>query len=525
MVHLSLLKEVPMLSPPTWSIQALLPGLPPILSKTGPEDIIVKGITHDSRNVSPNTLFVAVRGFTVDGHTFIPDAIRRGAVCVVLEDPAWISPDSSVCFIQVADTREALAVLAANFYGNPSRQLTLVGITGTNGKTTLTYLLESILNKAGNAPGVIGTINYRYGDKILEAKTTTPDPLVLQRFLNEMVASGVKTAVMEVSSHALALHRVNGCHFDLAVWTNLSQDHLDFHATMEDYYRAKQSLFTRHLARSEKPDKQAIINLDDPYGRRLLDETRFLPHITYGTTDEADIHPVTTRLSAAGIEMEVRTSQGLIPLTSRLIGHHNRMNLLAAVAVALAMKIPPQTIVDGLRDVTVPGRLQPVENSLGITVLVDYAHTPDALKNALQSIRPLTKGRVITVFGCGGDRDKGKRPRMGAIAEAFSDGIIITDDNPRTERPLDIIDAIKRGITSISPVTQEAFLQGKGGFVILPDRKEAIRLAVRAAAPGDMVLIAGKGHEPYQIIGTKKVPFSDVLVAREALSEREGRKE
>jgi len=513
-----------MLSPPTWSIRVLLPGLPPIKT-VGAEDIEITGITHSSQEVKPGYLFVAIKGFAADGHTFIPDAIRRGASCIVLEDPAWIRPDPSILFVQVSDSREALALLSAAYYGHPTKELTLVGITGTNGKTTFTYLLESILSKAGISTGVIGTINYRYKGKTIEAKTTTPDPLVLQRTLREMVSEQVKTVVMEVSSHALALHRVDGCHFDLAVWTNLSRDHLDFHSSMEDYFEAKKALFTRHLALSEKRNKRAVINLDDAYGKRLLKAVSHLPRTTYGTTGEADIHPDEIRLSADGISMRVQTPRGKIPIESPLIGHHNAMNLLAAVSAALALDVPPQAITEGLKNVTVPGRLQPVENPLGITVLIDYAHTPDALKNVLQAIRPLAKGRVITVFGCGGDRDKKKRPIMGAIAEELSDRVILTSDNPRTEPPHDIIDQIERGIQGMSPLSEAEFRSGKRGYIRLSGREEAIRLAIQSATRGDIVLIAGKGHEPYQIIGTQKRPFSDYQVAKKILSEKAGKKE
>ncbi len=514
-----------MLFPPTRSIQALLPGLPPILSRTGPEDISITGITHHSREVKPGTLFVAIRGFAVDGHTFIPDAIRRGASCIVLEDPAWIKRDVPVLFLQVTDTRQALAFLSANYYGNPSSRMTLVGVTGTNGKTTLTYLLEAILEKTGIPTGVIGTINYRYGGKTFEAKTTTPDPLILQRTLNEMASEGVKTVLMEVSSHALALHRVDGCHFDMAIWTNLSQDHLDFHPSMEDYFEAKKSLCTRHLFKSTKRGKTVIVNLDDPYGQRLLHETGTLTTITYGTASSADIHPLTTHLSADGIKMEVRTPGDSLSISSPLIGRHNQMNLLAAIAAARALKVPPQAIVDGIKRTTVPGRLEPVENSLGVTILVDYAHTPDALENVLKSLRPLAKGKLITIFGCGGDRDKGKRPKMGAIAERLSDKIILTNDNPRTEDPLTIIGEIAEGITGMAAFSEDEFLKASKGYTVQPDRRKAIRLAILSARPGDIVLIAGKGHEPYQILGTQKIPFSDSLVAREILSEWEERKE
>jgi UDP-N-acetylmuramyl-tripeptide synthetase len=523
MVHLSLLKEDPMLSPPTWSIQTLLPGLPP-LSKKGPDPTAIAGITHNSQDVKPNYMFVAIRGFAVDGHTFIPDALARGATCIVLEDPARIPSDPSALFIQVPDTREALAILSANFYENPSKHLTLIGVTGTNGKTTLTYLLESILAKAGILPGVMGTINYRYLGKTFEAETTTPDSLTLQRTLKRMLSANVKVVVMEVSSHALALHRVDGCHFDIAVWTNLSQDHLDFHPDMEDYFQAKKSLFATHLQRSEKQKKTAVINLDDAFGKRLYQEIGALPRFTYGTTSAADIHSLQVHLDASGIVMSVQTPRGVLTIESILLGHHNQMNILAAIATAMALNIPPQAIIEGLKQVVVPGRLQPVENELGITVLVDYAHTPDALKNVLESLHHLAKKRIITVFGCGGDRDRGKRPKMGAIAERLSDAVILTDDNPRTEASRDILREIETGIGTLTPVPEEAFLKRTKGYIVVPDRREAIHLAIQSAAPGDIVLIAGKGHETYQVIGTEKISFSDVRVARDAISERQEQK-
>ncbi len=515
------MKEVPMFYSPSISIQTLLPGLPLILSQKGPKDIEITGITHNSQEVKPHSLFVAIRGFTVDGHRYIPDALRRGATCIVLEDPAWITSDTDVLFIQVPDSREALARLAATFYGNPSEKLTLIGITGTNGKTTLTYLLESILEKEGRATGVMGTINYRFRKNIIPAETTTPDALSLQRILGEMLDEKIETVVMEVSSHALALHRIDGCHFDVAVWTNLSQDHLDFHSTMEEYFDTKKTLFTRHLASSKKEGKHAIINIDDPYGRRLAKE-QTLSLTTYGTTPRADVHPTKAEMSASGISMEVHTPKGSVSITSSLVGRHNQSNLLAATATALALGIPLETIRDGLQTVTVPGRLETVENRLGITVLVDYAHTPDALKNVLTSLRPLTKGRLITLFGCGGDRDKKKRPKMGKIAEELSDSLILTNDNPRSEPPQQIIQEIESGIKTLPLLPEDAFRSGQRGYAVVPDRKEAIRLAIDSANPGDIVLIAGKGHESYQVIGSKRISFSDVLAAREVLAEKQG---
>ncbi len=519
MVHLPLLKEDPMFSPQTWSIRSLLPGFP-LLMKRGPMDVRITHVTHRSEDVQPGTLFVAIKGYRTDGHAFIPEAIRRGACCVILEDPGYISSDPSILFIQVPDSREAMSLIASNFYGVPTKALTLIGITGTNGKTTLTYLIESIWNRCRIPNGVIGTINYRYGTTMLEAKTTTPDALLLQKVLSEMVASGVKMVSMEVSSHALFLKRVTGCHFDIAVWTNLSQDHLDFHPTMEAYFETKKALFTHYLKDSEKPDKWAIVNLDDAYGRRLRDDLTDIPVLTYGTVPEADVHPTQVELDASGTYLRLHTPRGELSFHSNLIGHHNLMNLLAAVAVGTVLHLPMEEMAEGLKFVGIPGRLQPVENSLGIEVLVDYAHTPDALENVLKSLKPLARGRVITVFGCGGDRDRGKRPLMGAIAEKLSDLVILTDDNPRTESREAILKEIESGISFMPLLREHEFPSAIKGYFKQADRQKAIRLAIHAASPGDIVLIAGKGHEPYQIIGTARIPFSDLKVAREAIREK-----
>lgn len=516
MVHLSPLKGYPMIFPAAKTEQTLFSGIP-ILMKRGPTSVKILNITHNSKEVMPHSLFVAIRGYAVDGHTFIPEAISRGASCIVLDNLTWIPDRPSALFIQVADSRQAMSLLASNYYHNPTRRLFLIGVTGTNGKTTITYLIESILNRANIPNGVIGTVNYRFGDKTIEARTTTPDPLILQKTLSEMLDAGFKTVSMEVSSHALSLHRIDGCDFDIAVWSNLSQDHLDFHHTMEDYFKAKESLFTSYLANSDKRDKRAIINIDDEYGKRLKRTLKFLPVITYGTSFKADIHPVKTEMSSSGTSMSVKSPKGVLYVESNLIGPHNIMNLLAAIAVTVEMGVQLHDITEGLKNIIVPGRLQPIINTLRIGVLVDYAHTPDALKNVLQGIKSLAKGRVITVFGCGGDRDRGKRPIMGKIAERFSDHIIITNDNPRTEDPLGILNEIEAGIQTMPAVSEDEFAAVSRGYFKTPDRERAIHLAIQSARPGDIVLIAGKGHETYQIIGKKRIPFSDASVAREAL--------
>jgi len=519
MVHLSLLKEVFMGPPPIRSIRALLPGITPLIM-TGPLDAPIIGITHNSRDVTQNTLFVAIKGLAADGHAFIRDVIKKGASCVVHEGALAGPIDPSTLFIQVRNSRRALGILASNYYGNPSNNLAMIGITGTNGKTTLTYLIESIMNSAGIPIGVIGTINYRFGKTSLEAKTTTPDPLVLQKTLSDMCNAGIKTVAMEVSSHALVQNRMAGCQFDAAVWTNLTQDHLDFHHTMQSYFEAKKALFTEYLVQSSKPDKVAVINLDDAYGNVLIQACPGLNILTYGTTPKADIHPLKSELTGKGICFTAQTPSGTLTITSNLIGQYNQMNLLAAVAIAEGLHISPRAIMKGLSKIIVPGRLEPVPNPLGITVLVDYAHTPDALKNALSSVRSLARSRVLTVFGCGGDRDQGKRPLMGAIAEHYSDLIFLTNDNPRSEEPREIIGGIRQGLTEMAGITEKTLLQAEKGYLIEPDRKKAIFLAVQAARKGDTILIAGKGHETYQITGSEKRPFSDSLAAQEAIRVR-----
>ena len=510
-----------MLSPLTWPIQTLLPGLS-IIKQSGPENVKITHITQHSKEVVPGTLFVAIKGYSSDGHTFVPEALRRGASAIILQDPSYISHTSRCLFVQVPDTRLALALIASRYYQEPSRHLTLIGVTGTNGKTTLTYLLESIFNRAHIPNGVLGTINYRFGNTSIEAKTTTPDPLILQKTLREMVDQGIQTVSMEISSHALAQHRVGGCQFNVAVWTNLSQDHLDFHHTMENYFKTKMTLFTHYLRSSEKPDRYAIINIDDPYGQQLL---RALPRdislMTYGATRKADVHPENAKLTASGTHLMVKTPDDSWSFHSDLIGHHNLMNLLAAIAVGSSLKISPQDMIEGLKSIIIPGRLQRVENSLGIDILVDYAHTPDALQNVIRSVKPLVRNRLITVFGCGGNRDAKKRPLMGAIAEKLSDLVILTNDNPRNEDPERILDEIQSGLTSIPPLKSAELASAMKGYYRVQDRREAIYLAIQAASAGDVIIIAGKGHESYQIIGPKRIPFSDIEIAREGIRERE----
>jgi len=473
---------------------------------TGP----VTGIAYDSRAVATGNVFVALRGQKADGVAFARDAVARGAVAIVSEQPA---PDGlAVPWTVVADARAALAVLAAEFFGHPSREMQVVGITGTNGKTTTAYLLAAIFDAARLRSGVLGTVAYRIGTETREATRTTPEAPDVQALLREMVDRGCGACAMEVSSHALSLHRVDDMTFAAGVFTNLTRDHLDFHHDMEGYFQAKRRLFEM------LPDgAPSVINVDDPRGASLA--VAGGRPVTYAITKSADITPGPLSFTMEGLTFDVRTPRGTIHVRSRLVGRPNVYNILAAAGTAAALDIPFDAIERGLRDLQgVPGRFEVVSTAEDdVTVVVDYAHTDDALRNLLETARPLARGRVVTVFGAGGDRDRTKRPLMGAVAGRMSDVIVITSDNPRSEDPGHIIDEILRGLT---PDTKKDSGQR---VMTIPDRRDAIANAVEMARPGDLVLIAGKGHEKYQVIGDTTLPFDDVAVAREALTRRRAR--
>ena len=473
----------------------------------------VKGVTHDSRRVANGAVFVALHGLVADGNAFVPQAAGRGAIAVVSE----VEPrrDVSVTWIRVTDARAALAVAAGAFFGQPSRDLTVVGITGTNGKTTTAYLLGEIFHQAGLECGVVGTIVYRVGGEERPAARTTPEASDLQQLLREMADAGCRACVMEVSSHALALRRVDGIRFRAGVFTNLTRDHLDFHGDMDAYFAAKRRLFDLLPA-----DGVAVVNLDDPRGRSLVEGNRRA--ITYAIDRGADVTPGRLSFSLRGLEFDATTPRGPIRVRSRLVGRPNVYNILAAAATAIALDLPVPAIERALAALQgVPGRFEIVSGEAdAITVIVDYAHTDDALKNLLETARPLAPRRLITVFGCGGDRDRSKRPLMGAVVARLSDLVIVTSDNPRSEEPERIIEDIMRGI-------QPAAERGRAGggartHLKIPDRRQAIERAIEGAAPGDTVLIAGKGHERTQIIGERVLPFDDAAVAREALARRRG---
>lgn len=498
----------------------------------GDPNVVIAGITHDSRMVAPGWLFAALPGQTVDGHDFIPAAIDAGAVAILAEIPPL--PEISFrAWIETRDSRAALPRASAEVYGHPSKGMTVIGITGTNGKTSLTYILESILKEAGFKPGVIGTVNYRWGRTETSAARTTPEAPVLQRILADMLNDGVTHVIMEVSSHGLLLKRLEDCHFDVAVFTNLSQDHLDFHPSLEDYYQAKRILFSKLLVESEKQAKFKVLNMDDPYGGRLRDDPGPTRFIGYGTSKDSQVRALDVGFAVDGISGRALTPRGELSFESRLVGGFNLLNILAAIGVSEALNLDHRFISQGLASIqSIPGRLEKVESPIG-TALVDYAHTPDAIKTALKALHAFRNGwsgRIITVMGCGGDRDKTKRPVMGREAANWSDVLIITSDNPRTEKPAQIIEDILQGVQNqgveiindpekySNPGIKETFK----GIVIIEDRRKAINWAVHIMDDHDVLLVAGKGHETYQEINGVRFPFDDREVVREALLKRFG---
>lgn len=494
----------------------LIEGLE-VQSVSGPRQGEVRGIAYHSGKVKPNFLFVAMRGAQLDGHAFISEAVRKGATAVIAEHA--VSEVKGATYIQVQDSRKALAQVAEKFMGDPSSRLRVVGITGTNGKTTTTYLLESIFRHAGYRPGVIGTINYRFAGRQMPAPNTTPESLDLQTLLAEMVEAGVSHVAMEVSSHALDQDRVEGVNFSVAVFTNLTPEHLDYHGTMESYALSKARLFSRFLERSRGAGKRyAVLNQDDPLSAQLRTQTT-AEVLTYGTGAGADITIEPARISEAGISGSLKTPQGRIEVRSPLLGRFNLYNLMAAAAAAVGVGTPLEAIQAGLAACgAVPGRMERVGATQDLTVLVDYAHTADALANVLSTLRELGASRLITVFGCGGDRDRTKRPRMGETAARMSDVVVVTSDNPRTERPETIVAEIEAGVRAAG---MSPFSPANGqGYLVEVDRTAAIGRALHLAKSGDIVLVAGKGHEDYQIIGTQKIQFDDRVVITNVLASR-----
>lgn len=465
-------------------------------------DTPVTSIEYDSRKVVSGSCFVAVKGFHLDGHGFARDAARRGASVLVVEEGAVADLPQELPVIRVKDSRRELARLAARFYGNPSAELGVIGVTGTNGKTTTSYLLQNMLNLAGRRTSRFGTVEYDFPDGAVPAPNTTPESADLQKMFAHAASFPNARCVMEVSSHGLALGRLERTVFKGAVFTNLTRDHLDFHKTMEEYGAAKQKLFR------EFDIEYAVLNVDDPAGRRWAAEGVKGRLITYGAAGDAMVRLVRGESGLRGSRMELETPIGPVALDIPLPGGHNIQNAMAAFGAGMAEALPLDVIARGItRAPQVPGRFEKVDAGQDFAVIVDYAHTDNALANVLATARGITHNRVICVFGCGGDRDAGKRPRMGKVAGEMADMVFVTSDNPRTEDPEKIIRDILSGI---APGLMEK-------VTVAPDREEAIMLAINAARAGDLVLIAGKGHENYQIVGTEKRPFDDRVVAAKCL--------
>ena len=494
-------------------LATLLDGLDVRLLHGTPQ-VEIASIQHDSRRVGPGDCFVCITGLKHDGHDFISQAVAAGARALVLEAPS--SPGQSLggaTVVQVPDARRALAHLACRLHAHPTRRLTLIGVTGTNGKTTSTYLLEAILAAAGRRTGVVGTVSYRFAGAGLPAERTTPEANDLQTLLRRMADQGADAVVMEVSSHSLAFHRVDGCEFDAGLFTNLTQDHLDFHRTFENYLRAKARLFEGLSVDRTKPGEAvAVLNADDRNAPFLRNITRARV-LTYGLTPGADVTPRRHQVGWDGIRLDLRTPWGDLAVASPLVGEHNVANILGCVTLARHLGVPAEAVADGVRRLErVPGRFEKVDAGQSFQVVVDYAHTPDALERVLRTARAGTAGRVLVVFGCGGDRDRGKRPLMGEAAARLGDLAILTSDNPRSEDSERILDEIEVGARKAC--------QPPRAYGRIADRRAAIDEALRRAAPGDLVLIAGKGHEATQIIGNTVLPFDDVQVARALLAQR-----
>lgn len=476
---------------------------------SGELDVQVTDVTHDSRRCIPGSVFAAICGARFDGHDYIAQAMERGAVAVISERPC--PADFSGSWLHVDDVRLALAFAAAEVFGHPSRQLQLVGVTGTNGKTTTTHLIDSIFRATGAPSAMLGTIHYRLGDEQRPADRTTPEAPDIQRFLREACLRGARYAVMEVSSHALELKRVHGSEFAVAVFTNLTPEHLDYHGTMERYFAAKRRLFE---GVGGAPPRCVALNADDPWAMRLFEfaSSRSQRVLTYGLSENADVSASSFQCGLTGLEFEARTPLGQLAIKSALVGRPHVYNVLAAITVGLLLDLDEEVIVDGIRQCgPVPGRFEVVDEGQDFAVVVDYAHTHDALKNVLETARVLTPYRIITLFGCGGDRDLTKRAPMGEVAAQLSDMVIVTSDNPRSEDPEAIIRDIEVGLQRV----------GKPYSKIV-DRRQAIYHAIEQARSGDLVLIAGKGHETYQLIKDQTIPFDDREVAREAIRQRLG---
>ncbi len=476
-----------------------------VIESTADPQTRVESLCYDSRRAIPGSLFFALQGARLDGAQFVAQAAEKGAVAIVSDAalPACASP-----LVRVAEARAAMADIASAFYNNPADKLKVMGVTGTNGKTTIAFLVKHLLDADQRRCGLIGTVKYCIGETEIDAPRTTPESLDLQELLARMIDAGNKAVAMEVSSHGLVQHRTRAIEFDTAVFTNLTQDHLDYHGTMENYFEAKAALF-EGLARQRKKKARAIINVDDRYGHRLSERfKKKIPVVTYGLRVGCDYRATDIRFDATGSEYHLEAKGRTYLLRLPLIGSFNVFNSLAAIAAASSMGMELRSAVAAIaRAPQVRGRLERVPAKRSFQVFVDYAHTEDALRNVLRTLRELRPNRLITVFGCGGDRDRAKRPLMAAASEEFSDWSILTSDNPRSEDPAGIISEMRAGLRT-------------NRHEEIPDRTDAIRRAVTLASAGDIVLIAGKGHETYQEFADRKIPFDDSAVARRAIEEK-----
>ena len=464
-------------------------------------NVPVKGIAYDSRRVLKDFVFVAIRGFSTDGHKYIKQALDNGACALVVEKPIQ---NLNVPWVQVDNTRMALAEISAAFYGYPCNEMEIIGITGTNGKTTTAFLMNAVLKNLGYKTGLIGTIYNIIGEEMFESINTTPESLNLQHMLSEMSSKGIRHVTMEVSSHALSLYRTHGISFKAAIFTNLSQDHLDFHSDMNEYASAKAKLF--------EAASLCVINRDDAWASQMIDASKG-DVITYGIYNDADVMAKNIKIDSQGISFDVTGKYGNKNIKMKLTGKFNVYNALAAFSASMACGYEVEKVIDALEKVsTIPGRFELIKKGQPFAVVVDYAHTPDGLLNILLAAKNIVKNRLIAVFGCGGDRDASKRPVMGEIAAKHCDMVVITSDNPRTEKPSDIIEDIVEGVVRVKK-------QKEVWYEVIENRKQAISYAIKNAKPGDVVIIAGKGHETYQIIGNTKHEFDDRKVAYDVLSE------
>lgn len=483
-------------------LQDLLANLHDFTEK-GNDNPFITSLEMDSREVEKGSLFFCVKGSTFDGHVFASEAEAKGAVAIIAEKDVGVS----IPVIKVKDTRRAMAVMADAFYQQPTHKLQLIGVTGTNGKTSISHIVEEIFKEAGEKTGLIGTMYTKIGEKTIEMKNTTPESVTLQKFFHQMVSAKVTRVVMEVSSHALDIGRVHGCDFNIAVFSNLTQDHLDYHRTIDEYRRVKGLLFASLGNRFDKDNpKFAVLNNDDTASEEYARSTS-ATIVTYGIHQTADIMAANIRMTASGTEFDLITPFGSYEVKTNLIGQFSVYNVLAAIATGIVSRIPISTIIRAIEKVKgVPGRFEIVNQGQNFTVIVDYAHTPDSLENVLRTVRQFAKGKINVIIGCGGDRDRSKRPLMAKIATKFADVPIFTSDNPRSEDPLEILKEMEAGV--------------EGEFYItIPDREKAIFYAISNAGENDIIIIAGKGHETYQIIGNKTHSFDDRLVAARAIKE------